>query len=52
MGDVGFISFNEIKNKYNLCNSEFSRFLHIRNCILSNKEHIQHAKTDIQEISH
>lgn len=51
MGDVGFRSFDEIKNKYNLCNSDFWRFLQIRHCILSNKEHIQHGTTGIQEIS-
>lgn len=52
MGDAGFRSFNEMKNKYNLCNLEFWKFLQIRHCILSNKEHTRHCKTEIQELSH
>ena len=43
MGAVGLRSFDEIKNKYNLCNAEFWRFLQIRHCILSNNKHIQHT---------
>ncbi len=50
MGDAGFKSFDEIKNKYKLSNSEFWRFLQIRHCILSDK-HIQQGTTGIQEIS-
>lgn len=50
-GGVGFKSFDEIKTKYNLCNSEFWRYLQIRHCVLSNK-HIQHNQTEIQVISH
>lgn len=50
MGDVGFRSFDEIKDKYNLSNSEFWRYLQMRHCILSNK-HIQHSLTEIQVIS-
>ena len=50
MVDAGFRSFDEIRNKYNLCNSEFWQYLQMRHCILSNK-HIQHSLTEIQVIA-